>query len=69
MALLIKLQGTDTAILVIAIATVYTLTRRGAVSSVPEQRWRYGQIFLICVSVWALPFFTGGIITAFNMPL
>ncbi|KAF8337207.1 G protein-coupled glucose receptor regulating Gpa2-domain-containing protein [Amanita rubescens] len=55
----VTVQGTDTSILVIAIATVYTLTGRGAVSSVPEQRWRYGQIFLICVSVWALPFFTG----------
>ncbi|KAF8338450.1 G protein-coupled glucose receptor regulating Gpa2-domain-containing protein [Amanita rubescens] len=62
----VTVQATDTAILVIAIATVYTLTRRGAVSSVPEQRWRYGQIFLICVSVWALPFFTSFLALGMN---
>jgi len=62
----VTVQGTDTAILVIAIATVYTLTRRSAISSIPEQRRRYGQILLICVSVWALPFFTGFLALGMN---
>ncbi|KAF8626425.1 hypothetical protein AX15_004887 [Amanita polypyramis BW_CC] len=55
----VTVQATDTAILVIAIVTVYTLTMDGPMSAALERRRGYGPIILICLAVWTLPFTTG----------
>ncbi|KAK2459262.1 hypothetical protein APHAL10511_008739, partial [Amanita phalloides] len=55
----VTVQATDCAILAITITTVYVITQRGPISTVPPGGWQLGRIVLLCCAIWALPFFTG----------
>ncbi len=54
----VNAKATDCAILVIAITTVHTITRRH-ISAVSEGRWQYRQAVLLSCIIWSFPFFTG----------
>ncbi|KAF4563030.1 hypothetical protein EYR40_007252 [Pleurotus pulmonarius] len=53
----ISVQATDTAILAITIATVYTITRSTR-SLVIKTEWSNRAIILTCVAIWILPIIT-----------